>query len=342
MDRRGRDATAWTASPRMRAAVVSLVVGVAVLATKFGAAAVTGSTAALSDALESVVNVAAAALLVFTLRVAHRPADRDHPYGHGKAEYFSAGIEGALIAVAALLILVEAGRDLVRGPELRSLDAGLALLLGAGVANAALGVHLLRVGRREDSPALVADGRHVLADVWTTGAVLAGLLAVRVTGWAPLDPLIAIGVALNLLREGFRLARSAVDKLMDAADDDMLDRLAGALERRREPSWIDVHGLRAWRAGREHHVDLHLIVPRFFDVPRLHGLHDAVEGVLAEVGEGDVVVHFDPCTPGEDCRECTMPGCALREQAPVRRPELTRARITRTDPEVAAERDEEA
>ncbi len=290
--------------------------------------------AVLSDALESTVNIGAAALLVFSIVVAARPADDDHPYGHGKVEFLSAGIEGALIVVAAILIAVEAGQQLLTGNVPRRLDLGLLLLAGLAAANALLGWHLTRVGRAAKSLALVADGKHVIADVWTSLGVLGGLGAVRLTGIAWLDPAVALAVAANIVREGYRLARSAVQGLMDEADPSLLDGLVATLERERPPDWIDVHGLRAWRSGASIHADLHLVVPRYFDAVRLHKIHDAVEAqLLAGVAEpGEVVVHFDPCG-AVHCGGCAVPACPVRSAMLGERIRLTRARATRVDPD---------
>lgn len=317
---------------RIRAGWLSLVAGVLIFAGKLGAYALTGSSAVFSDAMESVVNVAAALLLLYSLIVAARPADRDHPYGHGKVEFFSAGVEGTLIAVAAIAILVEAVRDLVRGPELRNLDAGLGVVAGLTLANGLLGAYLVRVGRRTGSLALEADGRHLWTDVVTSVGVLAGLGAVWITGLVVLDPLMAIAVALNILREAWQLVRRAVGGLMDEADAAVLERIVETLERRRPAWWIDVHGLRAWRSGAIHHADLHLCVPRYFDADQLHEIDGEVrDAVLASVqSAGDVLVHFDPCRPRQ-CPICEMAGCPVRKADLRGRPPLTLARATRAE-----------
>lgn len=305
-------------SARLRPARVSLAAALAIFALKGLAWQLTGSAAVYSDALESIVNVVAAALLLVSLTVALRPADADHPYGHGKAELLSAGVEGALILAAALLIAVEAVRDLVVGPQLGRLEAGLALLVAAGGANAVLGAYLLRAGRRTGSLALEADGRHVLTDVWTSAGVVLGLVAVRLSGWLWLDPLVALAVALHIVWQGVRLVRRAVGGLMDEAEPRRLERLAAALRAARRDDWIDVHELRAWRSGRIRHVDVHVVVPRYRDVDALHALHEELARVLQEADEGpaDVVVHFDPCRPWY-CHRCAVEGCPIRE-APLR------------------------
>src|SRR5262245_28807883 len=198
---------------RVRAGLVSLVVGTVILAAKFWAYRLTGSTAILSDALESIVNVVAAVFALGGILFAAQPADRNHPYGHGKIEFFSAAFEGGLIAFAAILIVYEALSALVAGPELRALDVGLAIVGATGVANALLGVYLLRTGRRHTSLALEADGKHVLSDALTSAGIVVGLGLVRVTGLAWLDPLVACGVAGVLFWTGFRLVRVAAGGL---------------------------------------------------------------------------------------------------------------------------------
>lgn len=317
---------------RLRAGRLALATGILVFALKLGAWVLTGSAAVLSDALESVVNVVAAALLLYSLHVSSRPADRDHPYGHGKVEFFSAGVEGTLIGVAALLIAGEALRQLVRGPELRAIDVGLVLVTAATGANALLGWHLIRVGRRTHSLALVADGRHLLTDVATSAGVIVGLAAVWLTGWKVLDPLIALGVALHILRTGWQLVRQAVGGLMDEADPDVLRRMVEALEAQREPAYIDVHSLRGWRAGSMQHVDLHLVVPRYFDVEALHGIGERVEEILLAASglPGEVIVHFDPCRP-RHCSGCSVEPCPVRAAAFVARRPLDVERATRGD-----------
>lgn len=318
---------------RLRAGRLAVGVGLAVFGGKLLAYLVTGSNAIFADAMESTVNVVAAAMMYFALVLAAKPPDHDHPYGHGRVEFLSAAIEGTAIAIAALLILAASVRDLLRGPEIASLDLGMALTLAFTLANLLLGRHLVRVGEATRSLALVADGRHILTDVWTSGGVIVGLGIVRVTGWVWADPLIAIVLALNVVREGVLLLRHAVGGLMDRVDDETLDGVVDDIARQRDPAWIDAHGLRTWRSGSRLHVDFHLTVPRYFDVERIHAIHDRIEKALfgAETSAGDLVVHFDPCDASY-CRRCPMPDCPIREAAHAQSVELDRDRFTREDP----------
>jgi cation diffusion facilitator family transporter len=317
---------------RVRAGWISLVLGTLVFAGKLAAYAATGSTAVFSDAMESVVNVVAAGLLLYSVIVASRPADRSHPYGHGKVEFFSAGVEGTLIAVAAALILFEAGREILLGPKLRRLDVGLVAVTLLAAVNAGLGLFLVREGRRTGSLALLADGQHVLTDVVTSVGVVVGLALVWATGWTIFDPLVAIAVAMNILRTGVALLRGAVGGLMDEADDALLGSVVEGLEKEHRPFWIDVHTLRAWRSGALPHVDLHMVVPRYFDADRLHRIDDEVtERVAGALGvAGDVIVHFDPCRP-RHCPGCAIEGCPVRAAPFGAREPLTLDRATRED-----------
>ncbi len=309
---------------RLRAVAISLAVSVLLLAAKYQAYLLTGSTAILSDALESIVNVVAAVFGLGGIIFAGRPADRNHPYGHGKIEFFSAAFEGGLIAFAAVLIVYEVILSLVRGPELRALDVGVPIVLGAGFVNLLLGWYLIRTGRKYESLTLVADGRHVLSDFYTSAGIVIGLLLVRFTGLAWLDPVAAAVVALNLLWTGFRLVRVAAGGLLDEEDPALLDRLLKVLQPHLGEGVIRIHHLRAIRAGRFHHVDAHLVVPEFWTVERSHDLaEDLGERVMKELGaEGEMTLHTDPCHRIY-CAMCDLAECPIRREAFRARPPLT-------------------
>lgn len=316
---------------RLRAAVLSLLVSVVLLGFKYTAYLWTGSAAILSDALESIVNVVAAMFATGGLRFASQPPDRGHPYGHGKIEYFSAAFEGGLIAFAAVVIVAYAVRDLIRGPELAALELGLVITLGAGLANAALGVFLIRTGRRERSIALVADGQHVLADFKTSLGVVVGLALVQLTGLSWFDPVAAILVALNVGVTGYRLVKEAAGGLLDAVDPGLLARLVSAFEVARVPGIIRVHRLRAIRSGRETHADAHVIVPEYWSVEQAHdALVDFEARVLrSDAIDGEIVFHVDPCLRAL-CAVCDVEGCPVRRSEFRERPPLTVEEATMT------------
>lgn len=298
---------------RMRAASISLVVAMVLLAVKLAAWRLTGSAAILSDALESIVNVVAAGMALFSVWYGSQPADDDHPYGHGKVEDFSAGVEGALIVLAALFIFRAALPRFFEPEPIESLGAGGALVAGATVANLVLGLYLLRAGRTHHSKALVADGHHVLADVVTSVGAVGALVLVGRTGWLWLDPAIACLIAIHIVVAGYRLIRESIGRLMDEADSDALEHLANHLDGARRVHWIDVHEMRAWWAGDTLHVDAHLVLPRYWTLDRAHDAGDELEAEIAvAMGEkAEAVVHVDPCGD-RYCARCAVEDCEIR------------------------------
>lgn len=305
---------------RVRAIVISLVAGSAILGLKAAAYYMTGSMALKSDALESIVNVVAAAFGLGAVIFAGQPADKDHPYGHGKMEYFAAAFEGGLISLAAVLIFYESIMALVRGVELKSLGLGMALNIAAGALNGLLGWYLLRTGRRLNSKTLEADGHHVLSDFYTTGGIFVGLLLVQATGLSWLDPAIAIAVAVLLAWTGFGLVRESAAALLDEEDSATIDAIVSALggllkKGVDETGVITVHGLRAIRSGRYTHVDVHLVVPEYLPVAEAHDDTERFDKKLIEASglEGELHVHLDPCRR-KYCARCDDSKCPIRAE----------------------------
>lgn len=315
---------ALPAGLRVRAALVSLVIGTLLLGVKYVAYVYTGSSAILSDALESIINVVAALFAVFGLRFASQPADQGHPYGHGKIEYFSAVFEGGLIAFAAVLIVWYATAELIRGPELAQLELGLVLTVAAGAVNLLLGWYLIRAGRRHRSITLLADGKHVLSDFQTSAGVVVGLALVRITGIPWFDPIAALLVGVNLGFTGWRLVREAAGGLLDEGDPRLLRGLVAELEKNRIQGIIRVHRLRAIRSGRETHADAHVFVPEFWTVDQAHDAVGELERrVLATPAlDGELVFHVDPCHRAF-CTVCDLAACPVRVVPFIERPPLT-------------------
>jgi cation diffusion facilitator family transporter len=306
-------AMALDRSLRLRAGAISLGAAVLIFAAKFVGYRLTRSTAILSDALESIVNIIAALFMLASLRFASRPADENHPYGHGKVEFLASGFEGGLIAFAALLIVYEAVDALWFGRELLAIDVGLALVIAAGIANALLGYFLVRTGRRTHSPAIEADGQHVLSDFWTSAGVVVGLGLVAATGWQAFDPLVAIALGANLAVVGVRLLRRAVGGLLDESDPGLLAKLAAVIQAVRTPAVIAIHRLRAIRSGGVVHVDAHVVVPRFWPVSEAHDFAEGFERQLVRGvhQEAEFIFHLDPCRAAY-CRGCRVDPCAVR------------------------------
>lgn len=298
---------------RIRIALLSITAGSLILAMKYTAFRISGSTALMSDAYESVVNVVAAVFALGAIIFAGKPADRDHPYGHGKIEHFSAAFEGGLIALAAVLIVYEASMALLRGPKLQNLGLGLAVNLAAGCLNGLLGLFLVRMGRRQRSKALEADGHHILSDFYTTLGIGAGLLAVKLTGLAWLDPVVALGVGLLLGWTGFRLVRESSAALLDQEDPETLARLLQVMNQVKPDDVLAIHELRTLRSGRYTHVDIHIVLPEIYPIRKGHDLAEAFGRQALEAAgiEGELHTHVDPCAT-LFCARCPLPDCPIR------------------------------
>ncbi len=316
---------------RLVAIAISLVVGAVLMGAKFYAWRLTRSSAILSDALESIINVAASAFALVSILIAARPPDEGHPYGHGKIEFFSAGFEGALIVLAALGIFKTGLERLLHPQALARLDTGLLMLAGAGIVNLILGTGLIRVGRRTSSLVLEADGRHVLTDVFTTAGVLLGLILVRFTGWTWLDGATACAVGLQILWTGGSLVRTSFSGLMDERDPALLEKVSRLLVAHRQPSWIDIHQLRALRAGSLTHIDFHLILPRNLSLEAAHREGKVLEQAIITAfdAQASVLIHLDPCQDS-DCPVCRQHACQMRTGEPRELPAWDWRRLTQS------------
>ncbi len=314
------------------AASLSLAIGALLLALKFWGFRVTGSQAVFSDAMESIVNVAAAIVALIVVVMAARPADKGHPYGHGKIEFFSAAFEGGLIAFAAALICVEAVQALIAGRAVHEAGFGVMIVLGAGVVNLLLGLYLLRAGRKNRSAALAASGQHVLSDFWTSVGIALGLTLVSWTGRQWLDPLTALIVGLALGKTGVKLVRRSVGGLLDEEDREVLGRLVEIIAAKRGDGIIQVHHCRVIRAGGYHHIDAHVVVPEFWGVAKAHGETDAFEraAMSAYPYDGELHFHVDPCRRAY-CRFCAVEDCPIRERAFERRRAVNIDELTNPD-----------
>jgi cation diffusion facilitator family transporter len=285
-------------SPRSKHLVIaaaSIGIALAVMGIKYIAFLMTGSVALFSDALESIVNVLTAVAALIAIRISSLPPDRGHPFGHHKAEYFSAILEGALIIVAALLIFRETYFALLQPRMLTDTGAGLAVNALATAINAAWAWVLISRGRAWSSPALEGDGHHLVSDVITSVGVLVGLVLATVTGWAILDPLIAGAVAVNILRMGYRLAVESMSALMDQAASPQIEaRIKEAIRANAEGA-LQAHDIRTRTAGPQTFIEFHLVVPGEMTVEAAHEICDRLEDAIEEALENtDVVIHVEP------------------------------------------------
>ncbi len=279
-----------------RMAMLSIATSIVTLALKFGAYFLTGSVSLWSDALEAFVNLAAGLVALGALTLAEQPADERHAYGHDKAEYFSSGVEGALILVAAIAIIWSATERLLAPRPLEQLGLGMLIAFLAAAANFITARVMLKVARQHDSITIEADAKHLLTDVWTTAGILAGLgVVVLAPQWAILDPLMAIAVALHILFTGFDLLRRSADGLMDAALPASDVTRVETLIRAELPPDASFHALRTRKAGARRFLEFHLVVPGTLTVAESHALCDRVEAALTgSLAKAHVTIHVEP------------------------------------------------
>jgi cation diffusion facilitator family transporter len=277
-------------------ALLSIATSLATIALKFGAWLITGSVSLWSDALESLVNLAAGLVALGAVMLAEHPADERHAYGHDKAEYFSSGVEGALIVVAAVMIVWSAVHRLIEPQPLERLGLGLLIAFLAGAANFTTARVMLKVARQHDSITIEADARHLLTDVWTSVGILVGLgIVMMVPRWGILDPLMAIAVAVHIVVTGVGLLRRSVDGLMDAALPRAEVQRAEALILGELPPEASFHALRTRKAGARRFLEFHILVPGTMSVAASHALCDRIEAALAtHLAKAHVTIHVEP------------------------------------------------
>jgi cation diffusion facilitator family transporter len=274
---------------------LSLVVGFGMLGMKVFAYAITGSVAILSDAAESVVHVVAVSFAAYSLWLSQKPADRSHHYGHDKINFFSAGFEGAMIVLAAIYIIYTAIHKWLHGLAIQNLGTGTLLTLAAALINAALGAYLVWVGKKHHSLILEANGKHVLTDSWTSFGVVGGLGLALATGWLPLDPILAIVVALNILWTGGKLMRQSVGGLMDEGDPETEEKIRLVLEGMTRLCGVEFHGLRHRNAGNTVWVEFHLLFPQDITLGEAHSVATRIEDrVRQELGaRAEIISHLE-------------------------------------------------
>jgi cation diffusion facilitator family transporter len=297
-----------------------LGIGFVLFALKLWAWWITDSVAVFSDALESIVNIVAGTISLYSLYLSALPRDENHPYGHGKAEFISAAIEGTLISVAALIIAVKALINLANPSELESLDAGMLLIFITALANFIMGRIAVLKGRKNQSIALEASGKHLITDTYSTLAVVVALIAIQYTQLLWIDTAISLLIAVVIGYMGYQILRKSIAGMMDEADDELLEELVNYLNTIRIPDWIDVHNLRVIKYGSILHVDCHLTVPHYYHVTTAHELVDRLENSIREQfgSSVELFIHLDACQ-NFSCALCTKEDCTVRLQPFVER-----------------------
>lgn len=284
------------------AAGLSVASNIILVLLKLAVGIMTGSVSIISEAIHSATDLLASLIAFFSVRVSDKPPDDDHPYGHGKIENISGTIEAALIFLAALYIIYEALRRIVEGSQLEHLGLGAAVMAVSAIANALISRYLMRVARATDSLALEADAWHLNADVLTSAGVFAGLIAVRLTGLAALDPLIAIGVALFICKTAYELTRKSSSGLMDGKLPAEEEGEIRAILEGHCDSFVGFHGLRSRKAGSRRHVDLHLVVPGDINVADAHAICDHLEkDIEDQLPNTEVTIHVEPAPSHHPC-----------------------------------------
>ncbi len=302
-------------------ALFAVAASVTLVAVKVSAFALTGSSAILSDALESLINIVTSGLALYAVWLSSQPRDLEHPYGHGKIEYLSAGIEGLLVAVAGVAILVLSAYRLANPPELHALELGGGLIVLAAIISLASGMALIKAGKRLSSPSLEADGIHLRSDAVTSIGALVGIGLVMLTGEVMLDALVAMLLSIWLMVDGGRVVRRAIGGILDEANPELLDQLGAILEAVREPGWSSPHHAKVHRLGSTIHVDLHMVFPRYWSLQTTHDATVKMEdAVRANFGKRtELMVHMEACRP-DGCSECDMAECPVRESEFISRP----------------------
>lgn len=280
---------------------------------KFTAYFITGSNSILTDAAESIVNVLASAFAFYSIYVAAQPRDTNHPYGHGKVEFFSVFIEGTLIGLAGILILFKSGYNLFFPHRVNELIAGSIIIAGTGLINYVMGYYLVSQSKKLNSMTLYADGKHLKVDAYTSAGLVAGLILIHLTGLDYLDSILSIAIGLFIIYSGYKLVRRSVSGLMDESDFDTAGEVISVLNSYRKDSWIDMHNLRTQRYGPDIHVDCHLTLPYYFDLNKVHEEVSEVDAMMNSQASSSIefFIHADPCVP-ECCHYCRMDACPVR------------------------------
>lgn len=292
------------------------LISVVLFAGKVWAWYITGSVTILTDALESTVNVIAGLIGLYSIILAAKPRDINHPYGHGKAEFVSSAVEGALIFIAGVLIVYEAGQKLLSPEPLYELDTGLYIIAAAGIVNYMAGVFAVRQGKKHKSVIVESAGRHLQSDAYSTAAIVIGIILLMLTDWLWLDSAVAMVFAFVIMFTGYKVVRKSISGIMDEADVKKLQEVIDLLQEHRKEDWIDLHNLRVIEQGNRMHVDAHLTLPWYYDVQHAEQEIHAMEDLIDEHFDNqiEIFVHVDACQE-YSCRLCAKHDCKVRQHA---------------------------
>jgi cation diffusion facilitator family transporter len=292
---------------------MALAISIALMLAKFIAYFITDSNAILTDAAESIVNVLASAFAFYSIYLSSQPRDINHPYGHGKVEFFAVFVEGSLISLAGLLIVFKSTYNIFYPHEVSNLTDGAIIIGATGLINALLGYYLITHGKKLNSITLQADGKHLLTDAISSAGLVGGLVLIHFTQIYLLDSVLSIGLGLYVINSGYHLVRKSVGGLMDESDFERVEEIAKVLNDKRKASWIDIHNLRTQRYGSDLHIDCHVTLPYYFNLNEVHDEVTQIDKLVnSHVTEDtEFFIHADPCLP-ECCHYCRMENCPVR------------------------------
>ncbi len=306
--------------------------GVILFAGKLAAWKLTNSDAVFSDAMESIVNVISAFLGLYSLYLAAKPKDENHPYGHGKVEFVTSAIEGSLISIAGVMIIYEGTNSLISGKVLDKLDLGIWIIAATAIVNYIIGYISIQKGKRENSIVLISSGKHLQSDTITTLGVVISLILVRITKLVWIDSIVALSLGIYIIVIGYKIIRKSLSGIMDEADPEMLKRLAGFLNDNRKPEWIDIHNMKIQQFGSRLHIDAHITLPWYFE---LRTAHDEMEEVIKLIAKNtdrkvEFNFHMDDCKP-TSCAICQVDNCPVRQYAFIKKIDWNGENISQPD-----------
>lgn len=291
-----------------------VIVGFLLLIVKFTAYIITHSNAILTDALESIVNVAAGGIGLYSLHLSAKPRDADHPYGHGKIEFISASIEGAMVLFAGMIIIGKSVYSFFYPQELHELGLGILIVTFTALVNFGMGIICVKQGRKTDSLALAASGEHLKSDGYSTLAIITALMLIYLTGYKIFDNVIAIAMGAFICYTGYQVTRKAIAGIMDEADYNLLRKIISQLNQQRHEEWVDLHNMRVIKYGSVIHIDCHLTLPWYINVLDAHEQVSSVDSTIQKdlANPVELFIHTDACIPPAQCRICLMKQCAYR------------------------------
>ncbi len=311
------------------------IIGILLFTIKFFAWYITSSVAILTDALESIINVVSGFVGLYSLYLSALPKDRNHPYGHGKVEFLSASVEGALISIAGVIIIFEAIGNLRHPKPISQIDYGIYLIAFTAIINYIVGFYAIKKGKKNHSLALIASGKHLQSDTYSTLGIILGLLAIYFTRLPWLDSVVALLFAGIILYTGYSILRSAISGIMDETDEALLEEVVALVQSKRQTNWIDLHNLRIIKYGSTLHFDCHMTVPWYFNIVEGHREIEYLEAVVKEYF-GDRVeffVHLDACKE-YSCQLCAKTDCTVRKHPFINQVKWTKENVSKNQKHV--------